>query len=594
MAVRVYRMVSWNFVLRIGLSRPGLFAANAGVAVSWKVATLAAGLVTRGILDTLSDGERAGVSPWALVAVLLALGVVELLGVMGEAFAYFLRKFLIGALLRTNAFNHGLDRFDGLASRPSSGDAVNRLREDVDYIINAVAEWPLILAGLLEAAAAVVILATVDAQATFVVVVPVVLVFVVAALARQRIERYRRASRTSSGNVSDLIGTIFGAAETIKAAGAESRVMKRFDELNAARAELTIKDEVFGQVVRSGFAQVATVGLGVILMLGAESVRSGEFTVGDLALFVLYLRLIQDAVQHFASEFLRPLPQITVSMERLEGLVHGGPKEHLTESASLHLRGDLPAMPKAPPRGGRGLEVFEAKRLTYTYPGSNHGIRDIDLRVERGSLTVITGRVGSGKTTLLRALLGSLPVDAGEIRWNGHVVEEPREKLVPPLVAYAPQTPRLFSESVRDNVLLGLTEAEVDLQGAVEAAVLERDIEDVEDGLDTVVGPRGVKLSGGQQSRTVAARMFARGADLLVFDDLTSGIDVETEEKLWERLSARDGVTALVVSHSMSALRRADRIIVLRDGRVEAEGRLDDLLESSEEMRRIWQGDIDG
>ena len=194
------------------------------------------------------------------------------------------------------------------------------------------------------------------------VVVPVVLVFVVAALARQRIERYRRASRMSSGNVSDLIGTIFGAAETIKAAGAESRVMKRFDELNAARAKLTIKDEVFGQVVRSGFAQVATVGFGVILMLGAESVRSGEFTVGDLALFVLYLRLIQDAVQHFASEFLRPLPQITVSMERLEGLLYGGPKENLTESAPLHLRGDLPAMPKAPPREGRALEVFEAKR----------------------------------------------------------------------------------------------------------------------------------------------------------------------------------------------------------------------------------------
>lgn len=587
-------MISWEFILKIGLNRPWLFAVNVGAAVVWKVATLAVGLVTRGVLDTLSDSERVGVSPWALVAVLLALGVVELLGVMGEAVSYFLRKFLIGALLRTNAFKHGLDRFDGLASRPSSGDAVNRLREDVDYIINATAEWPLILAGFLEATAAVVILATVDAQATVVVVVPVVLVFVVAALARQRIERYRRASRTSSGNVSELIGTIFGAAETIKASGAELRVTNRFDELNAARAELTIKDEVFGQVVRSGFAQVTTVGLGVVLILGADSVRSGDFTVGDLALFVLYLRLIQDAVRHFASDFLRPLPQINVSMERLEALLHGGPKKNLTESAPLHLRGDLPAVPKSPSRQRRRLEALEAKELTYTYPESLHGIRDINLRVKRGSLTVVTGRVGSGKTTLLRALLGSLPADGGEIRWNGQVVEAPRETLVPPLVAYAPQTPRLFSESVRDNVLLGLPEAEVDLQGAIEAAVLERDIEDLEDGIETVVGPRGVKLSGGQQSRTVAARMFARNAELLVFDDLTSGIDVETEEMLWSRLSARDDVTALVVSHSTSALSRADRIIVLKDGRVAAEGRLDDLLESSEEMRRIWQGDIDG
>lgn len=182
------------------------------------------------------------------------------------------------------------------------------------------------------------------------------------------------------------------------------------------------------------------------------------------------------------------------------------------------------------------LQQALAVLATYRHPTSGRGIEHASVSLRRGTLTVVTGRVGAGKTTLLQSLLGLFSAESGRILRNGVPIDDPASFFVPPRSAYTPQVPRLFSESLRDNILLGLDPATADLDAALRLAALERDVASMDQGLDSRVGPKGVRLSGGQIQRAAAARMFVRQPALLVFDDLSSALDVETERTLWERI----------------------------------------------------------
>jgi ABC-type multidrug transport system fused ATPase/permease subunit len=234
------------------------------------------------------------------------------------------------------------------------------------------------------------------------------------------------------------------------------------------------------------------------------------------------------------------------------------------------------------------LETLEVRGLTSLHPSSGHGVRDVDLTIRRGEVVIVTGRVGSGKSTLLKAVVGLLPIEAGAVLWNGVPVDDPATFMTPPRSAYTAQTPRLFTESLRDNILMGVEGGESRVDEAVHLAVLEDDVEQLGSGLDTLVGTRGVTLSGGQVQRAAAARMFARRPQLLVFDDASSALDVHTEHTFWERLFASGQHTCLAVSHRLEAYRRANEIILLDDGRVAARGALRDLLRDSQLFREVW------
>ncbi len=555
-------------------------------------------LLIREIFNTLQGSPPIpGLNVWILVSIIPLTAFFRILG--DYVFLYTVRMFnwQLQILLSKNTLEQILDA-PGAESLPeSTGDAISRFRGD----IHTITWFPYYLfmrfVTTIYLFISLFIMYTINPSVTTYATIPFVIAIIVILSVRKAITKYNKANRKAAGEVTGAIGEIFHSVQAIKVVNAEQDILTNLKSLNETRRQAAVKDSVIMEVMHAFYHTVIVLGIGIVLILVSSSMAEGVFSPGDLAFFITVLNSVGNYIWNLANVIPQTI-RTKIAFGRLHRLITHSKEavspQRLVEHGKIYLNQSKPEIKGLIKTRDDILDTFEVRNLSYRYNNNeNTSIKNINFKIKANTITVLTGKIGTGKSTVLKSVIGLLDQQEGDLLWNKKIIERPKDFFTPPRVAYTPQVPYLLSTTIKENISQGYPVEEQDIEQAIFHAVFETDAKKLKDGLDTLLGTKGVNLSGGQRSRVAAARMFVKQPELLVFDDLSSALDVETEQIMWNRLFSDKGdKTLLIVSHRASVLKQANQIILMNEGQIEDIGTLDELLERSENMRNLYSKEL--
>ncbi|MFB3226897.1 ABC transporter ATP-binding protein [Exiguobacterium sp. PHA03] len=517
------------------------------------------------VIDGLRSGSMDRTTLLQYVGGLTVISIVSFILTYQWLAKLFGTAFLLERTLRSRFFTHLLKLTPTFYQKNRTGDLMALATNDLKAVERTAGFGVLTLVDSLNMTAITLVVmgVAIDWKLTLAALLPMpLLAYAMNKLGSQIHGRFITA-QDSFGTMNDQVVESISGLRVIRSFVQEPVDVKRFDDVTTdvfkKNMHVAKIDVLFEPIIKLlvGFSYL------IGLSFGTYLVFTNDITLGQLVAFNIYLGMLIWPMYAFG-ELINVIQRGTASLDRLEAtmrvkpLIASTPRKHV----------DRP-------------ERIEMNDLTFTYPETAHPVlRDLNMTIEQGTTIGIVGPTGSGKTTFLRQFLREYPIGRDMLTVNGVPYEDVALETVRGWTGYVSQEHLLFSKSVRDNILFGAGEAtEEELQEAIRLASFEKDIETLEQGLETMVGERGVTLSGGQKQRLSIARAMLKKPELLLLDDSLSAVDAKTESHIIDSIrSNRHQSTTLIVAHRLSAVAHADEIIVLQDGMISERGTHDSLM----------------
>ena len=515
-------------------------------------------VLERAIDQAQASLDRAALAHYA--ALIVGLGLAQWSMAFGMRWHLAATSYRVERDIRQRYFAHLLTLPLGYFEQARTGDLMARATNDVEAVQRCLSHgFRMFLSALLGFSLSMVAMCLYDWQLTLYALLPMPVMTLILRVVGGKVRTRYRLVQEQFAALSTCLQENLAGMRVVKAFARHRSEIDRFTRLNDEYVERNRRLIYIYSTFFPFTFLISGLSMVFILWLGGIRVVEGTLTLGAFVAFNAYLiRMSRPMMMmgRIVDEYQRAM----ASMRRIEAVLKERPQASLPPADDLAIQGEI-----------------EFRRASFAYNGQAV-LRDIDIRVPAGSTLAIVGRVGSGKSTLARLIPRLIQAGEGQIFIDGKPIEQIPLHAFRDAIGYVPQDTFLFSESIRDNIALDLAAPDA-VEGAIEVAQLAEDLETFPQGLETIVGERGVTLSGGQKQRTALARSVVRQPKILILDDALASVDTRTEEQILKHLRAVMAErTTILIAHRISTVMGADHIVVLDHGRIVEEGTHDQLL----------------